>query len=64
MSVLWAKTTEAGVVNSLSEAIPAFLAYYEKYHCDGTGSPIVLEGDAVRDPKGRAGSTRPLVGLS
>jgi hypothetical protein len=25
------KTTEAGVVNSLNEAIPAFLAYYEKY---------------------------------
>jgi hypothetical protein len=24
-------TTEAGVVNSLSDAIPAFLAYYEKY---------------------------------
>jgi len=25
------ETTEAGVVNSLSDAIPAFLAYYEKY---------------------------------
>ena len=25
------ETTEAGVVNSLDDAIPAFLAYYEKY---------------------------------
>jgi hypothetical protein len=25
------QTTEAGVVNSLDDAIPAFLAYYEKY---------------------------------
>jgi hypothetical protein len=25
------ETTEAGVVNSLNDAIPAFLAYYEKY---------------------------------
>jgi hypothetical protein len=25
------ETTEAGIVNSLSDAIPAFLAYYEKY---------------------------------
>jgi hypothetical protein len=25
------ETTEAGTVNSLSDAIPAFLAYYEKY---------------------------------
>jgi hypothetical protein len=24
-------TTEAGVVNSLNDAIPAFLAYYERY---------------------------------
>jgi hypothetical protein len=56
---------EAGAVNSLSDAIPAFLTYYKKYP---------LRWDWVHDeywkttlfviPKGRAGSTGPLVSLS
>jgi hypothetical protein len=31
VGTLGRETTEAGVVNSLCDAIPAFLAYYEKY---------------------------------
>src|ERR1700692_1512529 len=28
---IYRETTEAGIVNSLDDAIPAFLAYYEKF---------------------------------